>query len=160
MSLRASLSQQLEHIDQLVPGPPLAIDDLELSGTASFASAVLGTGFGKRSAFVDLDTAAGRATFAKLTDSADVWIDAYRPDSFANRGFDHAGPGSVTVQISAFDWSGLGRPTRLRFNRAVDDGNRRRWKRRGKHVGSHTASGPTPRLRHGVPRQLHGQEAR
>lgn len=68
--------------------------------------AVLGTGFGKRNTFVDLDTSDGRTTFARLLEDADIWIDAYRPGAFADRGFDHAGPGSVTVQISAFDWSG------------------------------------------------------
>lgn len=68
--------------------------------------AVLATGFGKRNTFVDLDTAGGRTTFRELLDGADVWIDAYRPGAFADRGFEQAGPGSVTVQISAFDWVG------------------------------------------------------
>lgn len=68
--------------------------------------ALLATGFGKRNTFVDLETEDGRATFAGLLDGADVWIDAYRPDSFANRGFSAGPPGSVTVQISAFDWNG------------------------------------------------------
>lgn len=68
--------------------------------------ALLGTGFGKRNAFVDLDTDGGRTTFSDLLNSADVWIDAYRPGAFADRGFEQAGPGSVTVQISAFDWVG------------------------------------------------------
>ena len=68
--------------------------------------AVLGTGFGKRNTFVDLDTIDGRDTFGGLLDGADIWIDAFRPGSFANRGFAGGGPGSVTVQISAFDWIG------------------------------------------------------
>lgn len=67
---------------------------------------LLGTGFGKRNTFVDLDTIDGRSTFGELLDGADVWIDAYRPGSFENRGFSPGRPGSVTVQISAFDWTG------------------------------------------------------
>jgi hypothetical protein len=70
--------------------------------------AVLGTGFGKRNAYVDLETTQGCQTFTGLLDEADVWLDAYRPNAFANRGFepDAVGPGGVVVQISAFDWTG------------------------------------------------------
>ena len=68
--------------------------------------AVLGTGFGKRNTFVDLETIDGRTKFDELLGGADVWIDAYRPGSFAKRGFTQGRPGSVTVQISAFDWTG------------------------------------------------------
>lgn len=68
--------------------------------------AVLATGFNKRNTFVDLDTIDGRGAFGELLNGADVWIDAYRPGSFARRGFEQAGAGSVTVQISAFDWVG------------------------------------------------------
>jgi len=70
--------------------------------------AVLGTGFGKRNAHVDLETAEGCTTFAGLLGDADVWLDAYRPGAFAARGFgaDAIGPGGVVVQISAFDWIG------------------------------------------------------
>lgn len=69
---------------------------------------VLTTGSGKRNAFVELDDAAGRSTFRELLGGADVWIDAYRPGAFADRGFrpESTQPGSVTVQISAFDWVG------------------------------------------------------
>ncbi len=69
---------------------------------------VLTTGAGKRNAFVELDDPAGRSTFRDLLDGADVWIDAYRPGAFADRGFppESTRPGSVTVQISAFDWVG------------------------------------------------------
>ncbi len=70
---------------------------------------VLATGFGKRNAFVDLRVPSGRATFAGLLADADVWIDAYRPGAFAGHGFtpDAMEPGSVGVQLSAFDWVGL-----------------------------------------------------
>jgi hypothetical protein len=70
--------------------------------------AVLGTGFGKRNAHVDLDTVDGSRTFADLLTEADVWLDAYRPGAFAARGFDAdaVAPGGVVVQISAFDWTG------------------------------------------------------
>ena len=68
---------------------------------------VLATGFGKRNAFADLDTSTGRADFTRLLETCDVWIDSYRPGAFSGRGFDpHHSPGAVTVQVSAFDWTG------------------------------------------------------
>jgi crotonobetainyl-CoA:carnitine CoA-transferase CaiB-like acyl-CoA transferase len=69
---------------------------------------VLTTGSGKRNAFVELDQAAGRARFTDLLAGADVWVDAYRPGAFADRGFppEAVGAGGVVVQISAFDWIG------------------------------------------------------
>jgi hypothetical protein len=69
---------------------------------------VLATGFGKRNAFVDLRTPTGRNTFGALLSDADVWIDAYRPGAFAGHGFtpDSMQPGTVGVQLCAFDWVG------------------------------------------------------
>lgn len=72
---------------------------------------VMTTGFGKRNAYVDLDTAEGRATFGALADEAHVLVDAYRPGSLAARGFGAADladrrPGIVVVEICAFDWVG------------------------------------------------------
>ena len=69
---------------------------------------VLSTGSGKRNTFADLDTVAGRADFGRLLGDADVWIEAYRPGAFAAKGFPPQGcaPGSVIVQLCAFDWVG------------------------------------------------------
>ncbi len=69
---------------------------------------VLSTGFGKRNAWVDLRDSSGREEFGALLDSADVWVDAYRPESFAARGFppDRIGAGGIVIQLSAFDWQG------------------------------------------------------
>lgn len=69
---------------------------------------VLTTGSGKRNAFVELDGPSGRDRFRALLDGADVWVDAYRPGAFTDRGFppESAAAGSVVVQISAFDWVG------------------------------------------------------
>jgi hypothetical protein len=96
-----------------IAGQTLAAGDADVLrvGAAHLPSvdvAVLGTGFGKRNAFVDLDQQTGRADFGDLLSGADVWIDAYRPNAFADRGFgtEVVTPGSVTVQISAFDWIG------------------------------------------------------
>lgn len=96
-----------------IAGQTLAAGDADVLriGAAHLPSvdiAVLGTGFGKRNAFVDLDQQTGRADFRRLLAGADVWIDAYRPNAFADRGFgtEAVPPGSVTVQISAFDWIG------------------------------------------------------
>lgn len=85
--------------------------DVLLVGAAHLPSVlvgVLGTGSGKRNAFVELGTPAGDATFAGLLGGADVWIDSYRPGSFAARGFtpESIAPGGVVVQVSAFDWVG------------------------------------------------------
>jgi len=74
----------------------------------SVEMAVMATGFGKRNAHVDLNNEAGRRTFTSLLDDCDVWLDAYRPGALAAKGFPVAAvqPGTVTVQISAFDWVG------------------------------------------------------
>ncbi len=66
---------------------------------------VLATGFGKRNTDLDLATDEGSAAFGRLLDTADVWIDGYRPGALAGLGFpvERAAPGSVTVQINAFD---------------------------------------------------------
>ncbi len=69
---------------------------------------VIATGFGKRNAHVDLATGPGRGTFAELLEAADVWIDAYRPGALAGLGFpvERVAPGSVVIQLCAFDWVG------------------------------------------------------
>ena len=84
--------------------------DVLLIGAAHLPSVdigVLATGFGKRNAFVDLNTHEGRTGFTRLLETCDVWIDSYRPGAFAARGFTPLrAPGAVTVQVSAFDWTG------------------------------------------------------
>ncbi len=85
--------------------------DVLLVGSPNLPSVeigVLATGFGKRNSFVDLETEVGRSDFTRLLESSDVWIDSYRPGAFADRGFggDHYPPGSVSVELSAFDWDG------------------------------------------------------
>lgn len=74
----------------------------------SVAICVASTGSGKRNAFADLSTPTGTQSFSELLSGGDVWIDAYRPGAFAHHGFDidRVTPGSITVQLSAFDWIG------------------------------------------------------
>ncbi|MDH3678776.1 MAG: CoA transferase [Acidimicrobiia bacterium] len=77
----------------------------------SIEGAVLATGFGKRNAYVDLDTDDGRARFARLLREADVLVDAYRPGALAARGFSaeraaDLRPGIVVIEVCAFDWVG------------------------------------------------------
>jgi CoA-transferase family III len=72
---------------------------------------VMSTGFGKRNAFADIRTGRGRDAMRGLLETADVWIDAYRPGAFDGHGFDidrvaELRPGIVIIQISAFDWQG------------------------------------------------------
>lgn len=78
------------------------------AGLPSVEVGVLTTGAGKRNAFVELGEDDGHAVFRRLLDDADVWIDAYRPGAFAGRGFpvESVAPGTVAVQICAFDWVG------------------------------------------------------
>lgn len=69
---------------------------------------VISTGFGKRNAFADLRTTAGRDAMDALLAGADVWIDAYRPGALSGHGITaeraaELRPGIVIVQISAFD---------------------------------------------------------
>lgn len=69
---------------------------------------VMVSGAGKRNTALDLRKSEGSAAFAELLTNADVWIDAYRPGALASNGFDldRVAPGSVVVQLSAFDWVG------------------------------------------------------
>ncbi len=73
----------------------------------SIPSLVIDTGRGKRNAFLDLDTAVGRDQLAKLTASADVFIQGYRPGGLAARGFDplelaRRNPSLIAVSLSAY----------------------------------------------------------
>lgn len=77
----------------------------------SVESGVLSTGFGKRNAFVDFDTASGLETMLGLAEGANVLVDAYRPGALASRGLSPEllaanTPGIVVVQLCAFDWVG------------------------------------------------------
>ncbi|BAN00431.1 CoA transferase [Ilumatobacter coccineus] len=72
---------------------------------------VMATGFGKRNAYADIETDAGRTALWELLSESDVWIDAYRPGALASHGFTPervaaARPGIVIVQVCAFDWVG------------------------------------------------------
>lgn len=62
---------------------------------------------GKRTAHVDLRTSDGRAKLQELADSADVFIQGYRPGSIADRGFSpeqlaQRNPGIVYASMSAY----------------------------------------------------------
>lgn len=77
----------------------------------SIQGLVIDTGFGKQSAYVDLDTAAGDDTLRQLVADADVFIDAYRPGALDARGYSATAlaalcPGMVSVSISAFSRAG------------------------------------------------------
>jgi Predicted acyl-CoA transferases/carnitine dehydratase len=80
----------------------------------SISSLVIDTGFGKRSAFIDLDTAEGRDQLQMLAGDADVYLDAYRPGSLDGRGFSASAltdvnPELVSVSLSAFSEQGAWR---------------------------------------------------
>lgn len=88
-------------------------DVLRVSGPhlPTFADLDRDTGFGKRSCFVDLREDAGRETLRGLARDADVFVQAYRPGSLADRGFSAADlaelrPGIVVVELSAYGHEG------------------------------------------------------
>jgi crotonobetainyl-CoA:carnitine CoA-transferase CaiB-like acyl-CoA transferase len=73
--------------------------------------AIADTSRGKRSAHVDLDSAAGRATMNHLIGDAHVFVQGYRPGSLARRGFGpqevcQQRPGIVYVSLSAYGTRG------------------------------------------------------
>jgi crotonobetainyl-CoA:carnitine CoA-transferase CaiB-like acyl-CoA transferase len=78
---------------------------------------VMDTDFGKRSCHVDLDTPDGQDTLRELAGQADVFLQSYRPDSLARKGFgadELAGlvPGIVVVSLSAYGHTGPWRDRR------------------------------------------------
>jgi crotonobetainyl-CoA:carnitine CoA-transferase CaiB-like acyl-CoA transferase len=78
---------------------------------------VMDTDFGKRSCHVDVNTPAGRDTLAGLAGRADVFLQSYRPDSLAGKGFGPAqlaalAPGIVVVSLSAYGHTGPWRSRR------------------------------------------------
>ncbi|HEU5348834.1 MAG TPA: CoA transferase [Ktedonobacterales bacterium] len=73
----------------------------------SMEPTVMDTGRGKRSAFADLRSAAGRQALADLLKTADIFVQSYRPGALAARGFgpDAAAnlrPGIIYVSLSAY----------------------------------------------------------
>lgn len=96
---------------QLLAGVGADVLRLGAAHLPSVPVGVMSTGFGKRNAFADLRTDAGRGAMGNLLTGADVWIDAFRPSSVAGHGFPperaaELRPGVVVVQISTFDWVG------------------------------------------------------
>jgi crotonobetainyl-CoA:carnitine CoA-transferase CaiB-like acyl-CoA transferase len=67
----------------------------------------LDTGFGKRSALLDLREPRDRRTFERLVSAADVVLQSYRPGALAGLGYDvtrlaRLRPGLVVAQVSAY----------------------------------------------------------
>jgi crotonobetainyl-CoA:carnitine CoA-transferase CaiB-like acyl-CoA transferase len=92
-------------------------DVLHISGPdlPSFAPFVSDTGHGKRCAFLDLKTAAGRETLQGLVGQADVFSQGYRTGALARLGFGPEAlaavrPGLIHVSINCYghegDWAG------------------------------------------------------
>jgi crotonobetainyl-CoA:carnitine CoA-transferase CaiB-like acyl-CoA transferase len=95
-----------------VAGRTLAAHGADVLGVSSpnlptIESLIMDTGRGKRSAFLDLNTAADRATLTGLARGADVFLQGYRPGGLAARGFSPEAlaalnPGIVSVSLSAY----------------------------------------------------------
>lgn len=106
----------------------------------SIESLVIDTGLGKHSCAINLDLDTGVSALHDLVDSADVFLNAYRPGTLERRGFSPAAlaqrrPGIICVTVTAFSrngpwaqrrgydtlvaaatgltWSGRGDPARL-----------------------------------------------
>jgi hypothetical protein len=84
---------------------------------------LMDTGFGKRACHVDADTPAGHETLTGLAAQADVFVQSYRPDSLARKGFGAealaaANPGIVVVDLAAYGHTGPWR-TRRGFDSLV-----------------------------------------
>jgi hypothetical protein len=78
---------------------------------------VMDTDFGKRSCHVDIDTPAGRDTLRELAAGADAFLQSYRPNSLARKGFGPAelarvAPGIVIVSLAAYGHTGSWRDRR------------------------------------------------
>jgi crotonobetainyl-CoA:carnitine CoA-transferase CaiB-like acyl-CoA transferase len=72
---------------------------------------------GKRTAAVDLTTAAGRAAFERLVAGADVLVTGLRADALGRLGYDDAAltalnPALITASLNAYGWSGPWRDRR------------------------------------------------
>ncbi len=72
---------------------------------------VIDTGFGKRSAFVNLDRAEDVASLNRLIDDADVFAHSWRPGSLDRRGLSPAElakrrPGLIYVSVSCYGYDG------------------------------------------------------
>ena len=73
----------------------------------SIEALVIDTGYGKRAAFIDLETERGVKQLKELISKADVFIQAYRPNSITARGFSFEElqalrPGIICVNLSAY----------------------------------------------------------
>jgi crotonobetainyl-CoA:carnitine CoA-transferase CaiB-like acyl-CoA transferase len=78
---------------------------------------VIDTGFGKRTAHLDLRTPTGRDVLRGLVADADVLVQSFRPGTLARRGFGFAElaalrPGIVVVELSAYGHVGPWRSRR------------------------------------------------
>lgn len=78
---------------------------------------VVDTGFGKRSAHLDLRTEDDAATMRRLLVDADVWVQGYRPGGLDELGFGRddvaeLAPGIVHVSLSAYGHTGPWAPRR------------------------------------------------
>jgi crotonobetainyl-CoA:carnitine CoA-transferase CaiB-like acyl-CoA transferase len=72
---------------------------------------VIDTGFGKLSAFVDLNNTEDKTKFNALLKDADVFLQAYRPGGLAERGYTPSAiatmaPGCIIVELSAYSHVG------------------------------------------------------
>ncbi|HEY5208831.1 MAG TPA: CoA transferase [Stellaceae bacterium] len=75
------------------------------------ADKMMDTSFGKRSAYLDLDVEADRATLAELVKGCDVFVQSWRPGALAKRGFGprdvaRLRPGAIYVSVSAYGGGG------------------------------------------------------
>jgi hypothetical protein len=77
----------------------------------SIESLVIDTGFGKKSCFIDLEETEDKLKLVDLIKQSDIFSQAYRPGSLAERGFSPVElaklrPGIICVELSAYGHAG------------------------------------------------------
>ena len=77
----------------------------------SIEALVIDTSYGKRAANINLNTKKGKEQLRRLIKGADIFIQAYRPDSLAQKGFSNEElqairPGLISVNLSAYSHVG------------------------------------------------------
>ncbi len=80
-------------------------------GLPELPTVLMDGGRGKRSAIVDLRSAAGRSVFERLLEESDVVVQGFRPGALAGLGYDvrtlqARRPGLVCLSLAAWGWRG------------------------------------------------------
>ena len=152
-------------LTRVIAGPPATtllaahgadVLRLEPPGFTEVPVLTVDTGFGKRSARLDLRDPAGRSAFEDLVRAADVVVTGFRPGALAALGYGEERmaelrPGVVTASLSGWGGGPWGRPAGLRQPRPAGERHRRRRPGGGRGRPADAAAAPAARPRHRPP---------